>query len=108
MIQIDMEMPKNCLDCNLRHQSFCSVDGHHEPYLEKERCPLKVTPQEPIKGHWEHGKEINKVYRGQTLIGINYLEWHCSNCAYVVEQSIKPKWDYCPNCGAKMAEQEET
>ena len=48
MIQIDMEMPKNCLDCTLRYQSFCSVDGHHEPHLEKERCPLKVTPQEPI------------------------------------------------------------
>ena len=52
MIQIDMEMPKNCLNCTLRYQSFCSVDGHHEPHLEKERCPLKVTPQEQKIGHW--------------------------------------------------------
>lgn len=70
-------------------------------------CNLpSVTPQEPKKGHWEHGRELFRVFMGDTLKGINYEDWHCSNCHCVVEQSIKPKWSYCPNCGAKMAESE--
>ncbi|SFU57199.1 hypothetical protein [Butyrivibrio sp. INlla21] len=61
-----------------------------------------VTPQEPRKGHWEHGKELGREYQGKTLVDITYEDWHCSNCHCVIEQSSKPKWSYCPNCGAKM------
>ena len=62
-----------------------------------------ATPRQKI-GRWEHGKEISREYRGQALVSIDYLDWHCSNCHCVVEQSIMPKWDYCPNCGAKIEE----
>ena len=65
-----------------------------------------AAPRQKI-GRWEHGKEISREYRGQALVSIDYLDWHCSNCHCVVEQSIKPKWDYCPSCGAKMQESEE-
>ena len=70
-----------------------------------ERLP-SATPRQKI-GRWEHGKEISREYRGQALVSIDYLDWHCSNCHCVVEQSIKPKWDYCPSCGAKMQESED-
>ena len=88
MIQIDMEMPKNCLDCTLRYQSFCSVDGHHEPHLEKERCPLKVTSQEPRKGHWEW---------------LRCDMYVCSECknVYTDLSGIKDGMNYCPNCGSR-------
>ena len=72
----------------------------------KEKLP-SITSQQKI-GRWEHGKEISREYRGQALVSIDYLDWHCSNCHCVVEQSIKPKWDYCPNCGAKMIEPQES
>ena len=65
-----------------------------------------VTPQEPRKGHWEHGKELSKEYRGRILVDVTYADWHCSNCHCVIEESIKPKWNYCPGCGAKMQEVE--
>ena len=83
MIQIDMEMPKNCLDCNLRYQSFCSVDGHHEPHLEKERCPLKVTPQEPIKKLEEQIKQLQNRCHALTHGQI------CVFCPYECEHRVE-------------------
>lgn len=68
---------------------------------------LSTLEQEPRKGHWEHGRELNRVFIGDALRGINYEDWHCSNCHYVVEQSIKPKWSYCPNCRCRMIEPQE-
>ena len=79
------------------------INGRIREALEK--LP-SATPRQKI-GRWEHGKEISREYRGQALVSIDYLDWHCSNCHCVVEQSIKPKWDYCPICGAKMQESEE-
>ena len=74
-------------------------------------CVLKelppVTPQ-PRKGHWEHGRELSRVFMGDVLKGIIYEDWHCSNCHCVVEQSIKPEWNYCPNCGCRMVEPQES
>jgi len=64
-----------------------------------------ITPQ-PRKGHWEHGRELSRIFMGNVLKGIDYENWHCSNCHCVVEQSIKPDWNYCPFCGADMREVE--
>jgi len=65
-----------------------------------------ATPQGPRKGHWEHGKELSKEYRGRILVDVTYADWHCSNCNYVIKGTVKPKWNYCPNCGADMREVE--
>jgi len=64
--------------------------------------------QEPRKGHWEHGKELGKEYLGRILVDITYEDWHCSNCHCVIDQSSKPKWNYCPNCGCRMVEPQES
>ena len=66
-----------------------------------------VTPIRP-KGHWVHGKELSKEYRGRILVDVTYADWHCSNCNYVIKGTVKPKWNYCPNCGAKMVEPQES
>lgn len=63
--------------------------------------------QGPKTGHWEHGKELCREYQGKALVDITYENWHCSNCHCVIKQSIKPKWNYCPSCGADMREVEE-
>lgn len=33
--------------------------------------------------------------------------WFCSECNYEADRSIKPHYNYCPNCGAKMDERRE-
>ena len=33
--------------------------------------------------------------------------WICSNCGEDFTQHRKPKFIYCPNCGAKMDEEED-
>lgn len=77
-----------------------------ETIEQKVKALPPVAPKQ--KGHWDHGKEISREYRGQTLVNINYLDWYCSNCHCVVEQSIKPEWSYCPNCGCRMIEPQES
>lgn len=58
---------------------------------------------EPIRhGRWEHGREISRSYIGDACIGVQYEDWKCSNCGIVCEQSDKPKYKYCPVCGARM------
>ena len=57
-------------------------------------------------GRWEHGKELSREYIGPMIVNISYLDWHCSNCNCIIEQSTKPEWDYCPKCGADMRESE--
>lgn len=64
-------------------------------------CPLlKEVPQEPRKGHWI--EQIDHEENCRTLI--------CSNCdrpALHDEDSIW-KHKFCPHCGAKMVEPQES
>lgn len=59
----------------------------------------------PKRGEWVHGREIGKEWAYDHWI-IYYEDWHCSNCKVVFEQDEKPKYNYCPNCGAKMEVQD--
>lgn len=63
-------------------------------------------------GRWEHGREIGRKYmhsntKFMRLTHIDYEDWHCSKCQYVVKQSNKPEWNYCPNCGDYKGNEEE-
>ena len=49
-----------------------------------------------------------EVYRGvneKYFSDILYADWICSNCNCIVEDSKKPTWNYCPNCGIEMEKQ---
>lgn len=59
----------------------------------------------PKRGEWIPGREIGKEYIYDKWITY-YEGWHCSNCNVVFEQENKPKYNYCPNCGAKMEVQD--
>jgi hypothetical protein len=54
----------------------------------------KVLEQEPKTGHW-----INRGKQGEVLPF--YMRYECSMCGETADKS-----NYCPNCGAKMAESE--
>lgn len=69
---------------------------------EEHKLILELLEHESRKEHWEHGKELCKEYQGKLLVDVTYADWHCSNCGYVIEGTVKPKWNYCPNCGADM------
>lgn len=34
--------------------------------------------------------------------------WHCSNCYEDTGFTTDCKWDFCPKCGAKMVEPQES
>lgn len=60
-----------------------------------------VDAVEVVHGEWIHGREIGKEWN--CGYWITYFEdWHCSNCGVVFEQESKPKYHFCPNCGASM------
>ena len=60
-----------------------------------------VTPQEPKTGHW---KVVSDGYGDSAYI------CECSECKDTVwvYKDADRKWNYCPNCGAKMVEPQES
>ena len=100
---LDIPMPENCVECDERQirqllwckliYSGCANCGRHPD------CPLKEVPS---------GKWID-VYKGSLID-----EYRCSNCNSnppTKKVGITWGWDftnYCPNCGAKMVEPQES
>ena len=94
MIQIDIPMPDNCEECDERGirqllwcrliHSGCANCGRHP------KCPLKEVPS----GKWMLERAIVR----------------CSNCGKGYKEAFgKPSavtFNYCPNCGAKMGEEQ--
>ena len=87
-----------CTDCKEYDQ-----EKHCCPRFNRViRTTLQEVQPERKKGKWIHGKELSKSYIGDMCIGINYEDWRCSECNIAVETYDKPKWNFCPNCGAEM------
>lgn len=58
----------------------------------------------PIKhGKWILGKEISRSYLGSCCIAIDYEDIKCSSCKTIFQPYVG-HFNYCPNCGAKMEE----
>ena len=97
MIQIDMPMPTNCLDCPACNEYLtCAIPVNGRKWGENdvrefgqsrpEWCPLKEQEAvEPKTGHW-----IYKKYDDMFM---------CSSCE---KYSIRNDYPYCHWCGAKM------
>lgn len=65
-----------------------------------------VNPQKPKTGHWEW---VQYDYNPK------FGNWHCSECRCVVVECVGkeekggiPLYKYCPQCGAKMIEPQES
>lgn len=66
-----------------------------------------VTPQ-PRKGHWiGHGEHCRNL--GVMPSGLGAYEW-CSNCdcGIDVREWYRNNYNYCPNCGCRMVEPQES
>lgn len=67
-----------------------------------------VTPQEPKTGHWighrEHCENL-----GVMPSGLGAYKW-CSecDCGIDVREWHRNHYNFCPNCGAKMVEPQES
>ena len=69
-------------------------DGDYKEVLKQILCKIENAPtidDEPVK----HGTWI-----GKPMIG-GYSRIRCSVCDNVFLEN-KEKWNYCPNCGARM------
>lgn len=73
---------------------------------QKEKM-IELSGKLPKKGQYVHGKEISREYIGDCLVSVDYEDWRCSVCGIVFKQWNIPKFDYCPNCGAKMGGTDE-
>lgn len=93
--ETDSDMQKWDSGCWIRYKMFENA--------------IKAAPTieaEPVKhGRWEHGKEISRTMLGNETIAIDYEDWHCSVCGRRYKEYVLP-YRYCPNCGAKMDEEE--
>lgn len=56
--------------------------------------PIVLIPSAQRRGKWERHYSRPNVYAD--------LCWHCSNCSYKANNTWANKWHFCPNCGAKM------
>ena len=89
------------VDCVARQDVERYIEGFVNEYTPKEELEFinleldglkhipSVTPQEPKTGHW-------KPYLKEGL------RYQCSAC----DSRFDTPWEYCPHCGAKMAESE--
>lgn len=97
------------VDCVARQDVERFIEGFINEYTPEEELEFinleldglkhlpPATPQEPRKGHW---------------IGIDedpHEDWECDNCGFVIwaDENIE-KFHYCPICGAKMVEPQES
>lgn len=66
----------------------------------------REKPQEQKTGRWEYALYDNNPQLGN---------WNCSECGYIVvgcvvenEKDSIPLYKYCPQCGAKMVDPQES
>lgn len=88
----NVDIFENCRNCS----TLC--DWQVRELIEQAEL---VDAVEVVHGEWIRGREIGKEWNCGYW-NTYYEDWHCSNCGVVFEQESKPKYHFCPNCGAKM------
>lgn len=88
-----------CEDAISRADAVRVASGYcHPQNIAKELAKLPpVTPQQKM-GRWI--AEINDY--GEVM------GWHCDKCYEDSGFTTTCKWDFCPNCGARMIEPQES
>jgi hypothetical protein len=80
---------KNEIHCNCTDEEIAKSFIEDVKAVEDLLPP--VTPQPKI-GHWI--EEVDDY--------VEVMRWHCDRCYEDSGFTTTCKWDYCPNCGAKM------
>ena len=83
--------------------SFYELNEHSKEAYEDFKGLIEWAPTEKIKeGVWVPGREIGKSFIGDLCIDIQYEDWSCSICNESIRETFRPRYKYCPHCGAKM------
>lgn len=93
-------------DCLIQQQAD-EIERLRRDVKKQQEKMFELAKKLPKRGEWIHGKELSRAYIGNCCVGIDYEDFRCSACGVVVEVCEKPKWNYCPNCGAKMEAQDD-
>ena len=71
----------------------CPDDGTLTCRLIENEVINKLPPAEPKRGRWI---SADAIFGG--------VPFYCSECGENTRDTVmgKPRWNFCPNCGAKM------
>ena len=78
---------------NMKMDKSISEEG----YEHFQQAIKALEEQEPRIGHWV---QVQKT--------TTYSKWKCSECGMLVSTSQTPWYKYCPMCGLKMIESQES
>ena len=102
-----IDMPETCGDCllcvgdeyDLVHECCLKYKGYVGAKDKPEWCPLKTSLADvaPVI----HARWIDNGRGGYAHA------YFCSNCGWLDGYPIEDRFNYCPNCGAKMDESED-
>lgn len=88
-----------CLDAISRQAAKDMIKNHksdfstEKDYRTARACVNAVPPAEPKRGRWI---SADAMFGG--------VPFYCSECGENTLDTVmgKPRWNFCPNCGAKM------
>jgi len=110
MIQIDMDMPKTCVECDLlmedphRIDGYCAKTKHTVPNSSAIRgrnsgCPLAPA----LAGVWKKGKMWDEGFGMGESYGYYYT---CSVCGHRVRGGYTScGYRFCSSCGSRNEEE---
>ena len=94
----DLRMGKECdIDCPTDWKA-CHYD---RVYAKQDFCEW-IDDAPTIEPERKKGKWIDRGWSGDGR-GNSWHEWECSECKHITKGA---KWDFCPNCGARMEDGE--
>lgn len=93
-------------DCN-NCKHLVMYDYKNKSYsCEKWQCEFESKEQEPKTGHWIESDALLVIGNSETD---NFMSIPAKECSVCHKPHIRAyAMNYCPNCGAKMAESEDT
>ena len=94
---LEKQTQQPCEDAVSRHKVLDVIEREVFKWdvIDEVRKLPSVTPKAKT-GQWEY------VQYDTPNIG----NWHCSRCRGLYYSTDKPRWKYCPSCGARMKESE--
>ncbi len=98
MIQIDMQMPKNCNECNLSNScGSCLVNDKHALYDAEERpewCPLTELLEVVHCGECVHKHRLGDLF-GKKAFGVEWSQEVLDKIYCEPMRRLVDKNDYC-------------